>query len=513
MDRLTYASEPAARLRGEAVNAAQVIGLKRAPQIRISDDNAGPLVIGFFRPVVILPDNFITAFSAQQRHYALMHEFMHIKRGDIWAALAWLCFRAVNWPNPLVHYAARAFRSDQEAACDSSVLAAIGDTKEAVTDYAETLIYAAKAAITDGRASPQMSQLALTIHHPLKERLMILGSRKKTNWRTRTAAAVIIIGAATLSAPLIQADAHPEEELAGKAENHTSRSIIKRMTDRDGKTVSEHFEINIEGDDVKAFKIDPSGQKIRIDVTDIEGVDVSDIKSRMKGNFTISDGKSLKVMDKEAFKKWAETEYPEWKEKDFANWVEGDFAAWAGKGKESRIVMRDEDGKTRFEFKNFPNAPTPPKPPRFSSHAEGVIVFESDDLEGLEGLSGLEALKSLKALEGLESLEGLQGLEGLAALEQLRALKGLKGLEKLEALKGLSELDGTRTFTFFSDGGDRTKLEMHRTESQLAAARAMLEGTQIDIKNNSREMVKAKRELEKARKALKAAEQALKDAE
>jgi len=148
MDRLTYESEPATALKGAAISAAQATGLKRVPQIRISDEKAGPLVAGFIRPTVILPENFTTAFSAKQRHYALMHEFMHIKRGDIWVALAWLAFRAVNWPNPLVHYAAKHFRSDQEAACDACVLSAMGDSQDTVSGYAETLIHAAKAAIT-----------------------------------------------------------------------------------------------------------------------------------------------------------------------------------------------------------------------------------------------------------------------------------------------------------------------------------------------------------------------------
>ena len=439
IDRLTSASESAASLRGEAENAAQVVGLKRAPQIRISDENAGPLVIGFSRPVVILPDNFITAFSAQQRHYALTHEFMHIKRGDIWAALAWLGLRAVNWPNPLVHYAARAFRSDQEAACDASVLAVTGDTQEVTAAYAETLIHAARAATLadkiSGRASPQPSQLALTIHHPLKERLMILGSRRKTNWRTRTAAAVMIMGAATLSAPLIQADSHPEEELAGKHESHTSRSIIKRMTDKDGKKVSEHFEININGDDIKAFKIDPSGERIRIDIADIEGVDVNDIKSSMTGGFTMSDG-----------------------DKD-------------------QIMLRKEDGKTRFNFTTVPETPTAPKTPRFSSRAEGIIVFESDDLGGIEGLEALKSLESLKSLDEFEVL------------------------------------NDTSNFVVFSEGGEDMSLEMRVTESHLVAASQILERTSKDLENDSREMPKVKRELEKARKALKAAERALKEAE
>ena len=479
MDRLIYGSEPASQLKHDIISAAQVTGLKRLPQVRISDEKVGPLVAGYWNPVVILPNNFMTAFNPQQRHYALMHEFMHIKRGDIWVALAWLGFRAVNWPNPLVHYAAKHFRSDQEAACDASVLSAMGDTKDVTTGYAETLIHAAKTAITDGRASPAPSQLALTIHHPLKERLMILGTHRKiSNWRSRTAAAIMIIGAATLSAPLIQADAHPEtevseEELAGKYSQHQGKSVIKRDIKVNGKTISVHYEVNVDGDDVTAYKVDPSGHKTRIDIKDIEGVKVGDILAEkiegdIRRQITISDGK-------------------------------GDLETWIGKVKEGKLAFHSEDGK-RFEFHNFPHPPNAPFPPGFSKQAENGIIIRSDTFEGLEGLAGLEALKGLKGLEGLEKLKTLE------------SLKGLKSLKNLESLKDLEKLDGFETFTLFADDEDGLKLKMRLTESKLAAVRALLEDTAIDA-DDSREMAKAKRELEKARKALKAAEKALKETE
>ena len=516
MDQLTYASEPANHIRQALASAARATGLKRIPQVRISDEKAGPLVAGFLRPIVILPDNFMTAFTPQQRHYALMHEFMHIKRGDIWVALAWLGFRAVNWPNPLVHYAAKHFRSDQEAACDASVLNAMGDTKEAAAGYAETLIHAAKTAISDGRASPQPSQLALTIHHPLKERLMILGTHRKTsNWRSRTAAAVMIIGAATLSAPMIQADAHPEtevseEELAGKYEKHQGKSIIKRKVKVDGKTVSEHFEININDDKIEAFKIGPLGKKTPISLYDIEGVDVADVLSEtFEGHedgmtmnsrkIIISDDDGTQTMTREEFKKWAETEYTEWKEKDFDSWVDGDFKAWVSKMNKGKLAFWGKDGK-HFEFKNFPHPPKPPKLPGFSNQSGNVIVLDSDDFP------------QLKNLKKLESLKGLKGLEKLEALKSLESLEGLTGLKWHESLKDLENLDGLETFTWSSDGNDTLKLKMLLTESKLAAARSLLEDTELS-KDDSREMAKAKRELEKARKALKAAEKALKEAE
>ena len=353
MDEALSNSQPAQGLRSAIESAASRVGLKQIPQVKISDDNRGPFVSGFFRPIVILPNDFTQSFSAQQQSYALIHEFMHIKRGDLFMTGLGVTFRSLNWPNPIIHYAAKHFRSDQEAACDASALKVMGGGIQTLTAYAETLVHAAKTAaqktsLTE-RASPQPSALTLTIHHPLKERLMILGThRKKSNWRSRAAATVLIVGAATLSAPLIQANAHPEDELAGKYEKH---------------------------------------------VEDLEGDDAN------------------------------------------------------------------------FEFKN----------------SENIFVFDDHEYEWFE---------SLKALGSIKSLEDF---------------------EKLEALKGLKHLDGTKTYSWIWDGNESLKLNMLMTESKLAAARSLLEGTEV-LADDTRELAKAKRELKKARKALKAAERALKEA-
>ena len=518
MDRLTYESEPASVLRNEVISAAQAVGLKRVPQVRISDEKAGPLVAGFLRPIVMLPDNFMTAFSPQQRYYALMHEFMHVKRGDVGVALAWLAFRAVNWPNPLVHYAAKHFRSDQEAACDASVLSAMGDSQSAVSGYAETLIHAAKAAVSDGRASPHSSQLALTIHHPLKERLMILGTHRKTsNWRSRTAAAVMIIGAATLSAPLIQADVDPEEELAGKAETHISKSVIKFSSDEDGTGVSKHYEINIEGDNVEAFEIDNAGRKTSIDASKIEGFDLNQMKHSKTLSFGLNENHDLKFMKDSDVAKWVKNN-PSNKGKHIIKLGSGgENYVVASQSSASDIEIQSDQITVFNDVKNQAAIPTPPKPPGFSQSSENVFVLKGDSLGGLDSLKALEALK---------------GLEGLEKLEALKALKNLKtrseGTITLTLEDGAFN-DGESVF-MIDDNGKRlefvseddimehfsahgTTLKMHMAVSKLAAARAMLEDTDINIKNDSREMVKAKRELEKARKALRAAEQALNDAE
>lgn len=335
---------------------------------------------------------------------------------------------------------------------------------------------------------------------------MILGTHRKiSNWRSRTAAAVMIIGAATISAPLIQADAHPEEELAGKYQPHQGKSVIKRKYNENGKTVSEHYEITINDDKIEAFKIDPQGKKTPISLEDIKGVDIANILNEtFEGHedgvhmnsrkIIISDDDVPQGMSREDFKKWAETEFPDWKENEFASWVDGDFKEWVDKMNKGKLAFWDKDGK-HFELKNFPRTPKPPSFPRFVKTPDNnIFVLESDDLKGLKNLEKLKSLKGLKGLEKLEALKNLEGLEGLAALD------------------GLDALDGMENFTVFTDSEGKLNVKRFLTESKLAAARAMLEDMEVNA-DDSREMTKAKRELEKARKALKAAERALKDSE
>ena len=142
----------------EILSVAERMELPNTPNVRVSNEAIGPLVTGVFNPVVILPDNFETNFDEEQRRFALTHEFAHIKRKDLWVALTALIFRAVNWPNPLVHFAAHRLRADQEAACDAFVVRLTGG--EAVHSYAETLVKAAKHSVGD---KSKMGHLALSL--------------------------------------------------------------------------------------------------------------------------------------------------------------------------------------------------------------------------------------------------------------------------------------------------------------------------------------------------------------
>lgn len=223
---IQMSATPDAALTHEIARAIRVSGLKSPPTIRVSFNNDGPMVSGLWRPVIVVPANFTSRFTAEQRHLALLHELIHIRRGDLWTASAMMMFRLINWPNPLVHLAWPRFRADQEAACDAAVLRLTGETARA--DYAETLLTAAKTATqTSGRAGPMSGTgLTLSLHHPIKERLMTLGlSTNSRRGAGRWGLAALLLTGAALTAPLTLADGPPETEETKTTTTTSQKSV------------------------------------------------------------------------------------------------------------------------------------------------------------------------------------------------------------------------------------------------------------------------------------------------
>ena len=145
------------RLDALLARTAREAGYAGPVTLVLSAAAASPQVIGLRRPVIAVPDGFADTFSQSQQRLALLHECTHLARRDLWTlALAeGLC--ALHWFNPLLGAGLKAFRADQEAACDEAVRA----HGAPAADYAGTLLHAAR-----GPFVP-----ALTLNHDLKRRI------------------------------------------------------------------------------------------------------------------------------------------------------------------------------------------------------------------------------------------------------------------------------------------------------------------------------------------------------
>jgi TonB family protein len=171
--------------------------LVRGADVLQADAVAGlPAAIGLLNPVIVLPGDFDTRYSAEQRDLMLVHERAHLRHGDLHANAAFLALRCVFWFNPLVHMAARAFRHDQELACDQRVMARHPASRRA---YAEAMF----------RTQLATQALPLGCHwgftHPLKERIEMLKTSSPSRVRrafgaTLLTASVLLVGAAAWAA-------------------------------------------------------------------------------------------------------------------------------------------------------------------------------------------------------------------------------------------------------------------------------------------------------------------------
>jgi beta-lactamase regulating signal transducer with metallopeptidase domain len=114
-------------LREAASDLALVLGLRRVPELRAGPAVARPMLVGAFRPAILLP----VAMLGDPRSIAalrpiLAHELAHVRRGDLlWGAVAGLV-RALFFFHPAVWLAHREALVAREAACDALALGASG---------------------------------------------------------------------------------------------------------------------------------------------------------------------------------------------------------------------------------------------------------------------------------------------------------------------------------------------------------------------------------------------------
>ena len=78
-----------------------------------------PLLMGWLRPVIVTP-------TGGAEEAALLHEYTHARRRDLWFQLLLVLANAIHWFNPLVWGMRRVAERDVEMACDAQVLQGLG---------------------------------------------------------------------------------------------------------------------------------------------------------------------------------------------------------------------------------------------------------------------------------------------------------------------------------------------------------------------------------------------------
>ena len=141
---LRLSATPAERdtLRRVFEEQKQSLGVRRDIPLVVTPAADCPMLAGFLRPALYLPDE---ALSEQEAMFIFRHELTHYKRGDLWLKLLLTAAKTVHWFNPLVYLMARFAQEDIELACDDAVVRGMDSAQRRA--YGETILRSAAAQV------------------------------------------------------------------------------------------------------------------------------------------------------------------------------------------------------------------------------------------------------------------------------------------------------------------------------------------------------------------------------
>lgn len=130
----------------------KVLGMSSSIQLSVTDKVDGPAVVGWFRPLILLPAHLVTGLNTDDLTHILAHELAHIRRGDYAVNVVQCVIEMLFFHHPAVWWLSHQVREEREHCCDEIAIAACGDRFA----YARSL-----ATLDDMRPEPRPLVLAL----------------------------------------------------------------------------------------------------------------------------------------------------------------------------------------------------------------------------------------------------------------------------------------------------------------------------------------------------------------
>jgi beta-lactamase regulating signal transducer with metallopeptidase domain len=123
-------------LRMQFTELSKQTGLSRMVKFSLSTKVNVPMVVGYFKPMVLIPLSILSHLDVQQLEAVIIHELSHIRRNDYLLNLVKICIETVLFFNPFVWFCVKLIETEREHACDDLVLKITGNPLE----YALTLL-------------------------------------------------------------------------------------------------------------------------------------------------------------------------------------------------------------------------------------------------------------------------------------------------------------------------------------------------------------------------------------
>jgi beta-lactamase regulating signal transducer with metallopeptidase domain len=110
----------------QRLNIKQVVQLAESSAVQV------PIVIGYLKPLILIPVGMCTSLSTAQLETIFLHELTHIRRNDYVVNLIQVIVESIYFFNPFVWIISGLMKSEREHCCDDAVIKLHGSATEYV---------------------------------------------------------------------------------------------------------------------------------------------------------------------------------------------------------------------------------------------------------------------------------------------------------------------------------------------------------------------------------------------
>ena len=171
-----------------------------------------PMVVGWLRPVILVPVSAISGLTTWQLELILMHELAHVRRYDHLVNLLQVVIETLLFYHPVVRWVSRVMREEREHCCDDLVVARSGDAlayARALTELAgvQSLSLQTSVASDGGQLLTRIRRLVGVRRQP----------RVAAHWSIGVMLATVAVSISGLLQPMGSNSREAEEPLASPA--------------------------------------------------------------------------------------------------------------------------------------------------------------------------------------------------------------------------------------------------------------------------------------------------------
>jgi beta-lactamase regulating signal transducer with metallopeptidase domain len=242
---------------------ADRLGIRASVPLRVSERIDGPMVVGWLRPMVLVPAGMLTGLPPSQVEALLVHELGHIRRHDVLVGWIQAVVEALLFFHPAAWWISGRIRRERELCCDDV----------AVETGAETLTYArALTAVAEQQVRPSLALSASD--GPLLQRVRRLLTPEPATtdgWRQRVSLGAAVVLLAAL--PLLVAACASQQGTATPASEEGEPAMVTQSEESETGSVAVPgdddetvFRIERDSGDVEEYRMIVSGDSAEVAV-------------------------------------------------------------------------------------------------------------------------------------------------------------------------------------------------------------------------------------------------------